>query len=62
LQIVWTKVGVAVVIGCDAARAIKCDRQIDPETAIGKNGVTQDTVGGCNAAAYYYSGVIYIAR
>ena len=62
LQIVWTEVGIAVVIGCDAARAIEWDRQIDPETAIGKNGVTQDTIAGRNAAAYYYSGVIYIAR
>jgi hypothetical protein len=62
LQIVWTDVGIAVVISRDAAGAIEWDRQINPETAIGKNGVTQDTVAGCKAAAYYYAGVICITR
>ena len=61
LQIVCTCVGIAVVIVCDAARAIKRDVEIDPETAIGKNGITQDGIVDGIGTAYYYSCVIHVA-
>src|SRR5437016_6188884 len=44
LQVVCTYVGIAVVIVCDAAMAIKRDVEVDPETAIRKNGVTQNGI------------------
>ena len=61
MQIVWTDVGIAVVVVCDAARAVKDDLQIDPETSIGKNGISLDTIAGGIAAAYYYSCMMYVA-
>ena len=61
LQVVCTYVGIAVVIVCDAARAIKRDVEIDPETAIGKNGITQDGIVDGIGTAYYYSCVIHVA-
>ena len=61
LQVVCADVAIAVVILCDAARAIKRDVEIDPETAIGKNGITQDGIVDGIGTAYYYSCVIHVA-
>ena len=62
LQVVCTYVGIAVVIVCDAAMAIKRDVEVDPETAIRKNGVTQNGITDRIGTTYYYSCIVYIAR
>ena len=60
LEIVGAGNLIAMMIRSDAAWAIERDRQIDPETAIGKDGVTQDGIADSVATSYYYSGVICV--
>jgi hypothetical protein len=64
LQIIRAGVGIAVVIGCHAARVFGATNKIDSETAVREDGIAENGVvdRGDGGVSDHYPGVIHITR